>query len=207
MNPCSGCVRSLRTLMVVFSLAMSPALARASPPAPDSALATPTSSSAVHADSATTHLRSGLPPVAALGVGLAATVVPTLLAFGMTATDTKAENWAVTIGVVAGAVAGPAAGLWSGGRDDLARRGLLVRSLGAAICVGSYAGASALWDEGQHDGLAVALGIVGTTFGAAVAGSMIHDLAITPSATAHGRPVSAGLGLRPDGKVALNLRF
>jgi hypothetical protein len=37
--------------------------------------------------------------------------------------------------------------------------------------------------------------------------SVLHDLAITPSATSQGKRLSAGLGIRPDGVVTLNVRF
>jgi hypothetical protein len=37
--------------------------------------------------------------------------------------------------------------------------------------------------------------------------SWFHDIAITPSATAQGRPLSVELGIRSDRLVALNVRF
>src|SRR6185369_4232916 len=101
--------------------------------APDSAAAAPAGSAAVDAPSAPKASRSALSPAAALGIGLAATAVPTLLAYGLTSKDSQAEDVALFVGVTTGVVAGPALGLWSGGRGDLAKRGLIQRCVGAGM--------------------------------------------------------------------------
>jgi len=143
----------------------------------------------------------------ALGIGLAATAVPTLLAYGLTGKDTQAEDIALAVGVTAGIVVGPAVGLWSGGRGDLADRGLVGRAAVGALGLGAIGLASATWNDTQDATSGVALVMLGVVSAGMVTWSVIHDLAITPSATAQGRRLSAGLGIRPDGVVALNVRF
>lgn len=132
-----------------------------------------------------------------------------MLAYGMTATDTQAEDVALFTGVTVGIVAGPALGMWSGGRGDLAKKGLIRRSIGAAICLGSAAAASASF-QGSGDqvtDMSVVFGILSAAGGLMAGMSALHDLAITPSATSQGRHVSGELGLRPDGRLALSVRF
>ena len=68
--------------------------------------------------------------------------------------------------------------------------------------------ASATWDDGtQAPGLTATLAILGAVRGLMTTMSWFHDVAITPSATAQGRPVSAELGLRSDGLLAVRVRF
>ena len=209
MNSCSGPVWLVRTLIAVLGVALCPILVRASALSPDSANATPAGPAAVEAASAPTPSRSALSPSAALGVGLAATAMPLMLAYGLTTKDSKAEDVALFAGVTAGIVAGPALGLWSGGRGDLAKKGLITRSIGAAICLGSFGAASAIFQDNSDSvtDASVLFGILGTAGGLLASFSALHDLAITPSATSQGRRMSGELGLRPDGKVALSVRF
>lgn len=150
--------------------------------------------------------RRPLPPTAALGIGLGATAIPTMMAYGMTSRDTKAENISLFVGLSAGIVAGPAVGLWSGGRGDLARSGLVIRSVCTAICLGGAGGASSSWENGSQDA-AVLLGILSVAGGIGATMSVFHDLAITPSATGEARRRRVGLVVRPDGGLALNMQF
>ena len=208
MNTCSRSVHSLRILLAMLGVVLGPALVRGSPSVSDSAVVAPTGATAVDAPAAPTYSRSSVPPVVALGIGLAATGVPTLLAYGLTEKDTQAENIALVVGITAGVVAGPAVGLWSGGRGDLARTGLLRRSVVGAVGLGAVALAGAISNDSTQDGTSsVALVLLGAASAVMVTVSVFHDLAITPSATAQGRRVSAGLVVRPDGVVALNVRF
>ena len=209
MNTCSGPLRSVQTLIAVFVVTLCPILARASMLSPDSAEVTPAGPAAVDAVSAPTPSRNALSPGAALGVGLAGTAVPLMLAYGLTTKDSRAEDIALFAGVTAGIVAGPALGLWSGGRGDLAKKGLIRRSIGAAICLGSFGAASAIFQDSGDSvtDASVLFGILGTAGGLLASFSALHDLAITPSATSQGRRMSGELGLRPDGKVALSVRF
>jgi len=200
------------TLSMILATRTAAECAAAAVPAgsavPDSAAAAPAGSAAVHAPSAPKASRRAVAPAAALGIGLAATAAPTLLAYGLTSKDTKTEDVALFVGVATGVVAGPALGLWSGGRGDLAKRGLVVRSIGTAICLGAMGIASATWNDGTQAPVATAtLAILGALGGLAATVFVFHDLAITPSATAQGMPLSARLGLRPDGLVTLNVRF
>jgi putative effector of murein hydrolase len=152
--------------------------------------------------------KEGVAPMAALGIGLAATVVPIMFAYSFTADESRAEDVGLFVGATVGVVAGPAFGLWSGGRDDLAKRGLIARSIGAGLCLGAMGVASATWEDGTQDsGLTAALVILGTVGGLMTAGSLLHDLSITHSATSHGKPVSVGLGVRGDGLLAVRMRF
>lgn len=208
MSTCSESLRSVCTLMAVLGVALCPALVRASPSAPDPAAAAPAGSAAVDAPSVPVHSRSPLSPMAALGVGLAATAVPTVLVYALTSKDSRAEDVGLFVGVATGVMAGPAVGLWSGGRGDLAKHGLIIRSVGTAIGLGAMGVASATWDNGtQAPALTATLAILGVVGGATAAASVFHDLAITPSATAQRRPLSVGMGVRSDGLLVLSVRF
>jgi hypothetical protein len=146
--------------------------------------------------------------MAALGVGLAATAVPTLLVYALTSKDSRAEDVGLFVGVATGVIAGPAVGLWSGGRGDLAKHGLIIRSVGTAIGLGAMGVASATWENGTQAPAATAtLAILGVAGGLMAAASLFHDLAITPSATAQGKPARVGLGIRSDGSLAVRVQF
>jgi hypothetical protein len=147
--------------------------------------------------------------MAVLGVGLAATVTPTLLAYGLTEKDSKAEDIAIYVGIFTSAIAGPAVGLWSGGRGDLAKQGLIARGIGCAFVGAGFAG-GAMVAEGtgtavQTTGvLMIILGVGGAIL---TTGSVLHDLAITPWASGHDEPVSVAVGIRPDGMLAVRVKF
>jgi len=154
--------------------------------------------------------RGHLSPGAALGVGLAASVGPAAVAALLIPPGSDSEfAWeaALTTGVALGVLVGPAVGLWCGGRGDLARRGLILRGLCAGtVAAGGLAVLSAMaTEEGGPAVLPIA--ILGAVGGAVCVVSWAADLAITPSATANGRPHRAELDVRPDGKVALTVRF
>ena len=185
-----------------------PAFERGAHAAEDTSAATPGSSGAVPPGQVPMQKSKALAPMAALGVGLAATAVPIMLAYGLTERESKAEDVALFVGFTAGAIAGPAVGLWSGGRGDLAKRGMIGRSIGAGVCLGSIGIASATWDNGnQAPALTATLAILGTVGGLMTVGSVLHDLSITPSATSRGKPVTVGLGVRSDGLLAVRVRF
>ena len=97
---------------------------------------------------------------------------------------------------------GPSVGLWSGGRGDLARRGLILRG----ICIGGIAFVAAFGDA-INPGSTSGLVILGRASILVTAVSGVYDLVITRSATARGPPPRAQLGVRPDGRMALSLRF
>jgi hypothetical protein len=68
--------------------------------------------------------------------------------------------------------------------------------------------ASATWENGTQAPAATAtLAILGVAGGLMAAASLFHDLAITPSATAHGKPLSVGLGIRSDRLLAVRVQF
>jgi hypothetical protein len=157
-----------------------------------------------HASLAAPGARS---PGAALGIGLAATFAPVLLAVAVSSPSTTAGVVGLSAGAGAGILAGPAVGLWSGGRGDCATRGLVVRAIGAVgIAAGAYGLALALGEGGSNTS-AGPLMIMGAASGIITTASVIHDLAITPSATARGRSHRTGLVIRPDGHFALCVRF
>ena len=207
MNTCSLSSRSLRIMLAMLGVVLGPALVRGSPAASASDSAVVAPAGAADAPAAPTYKKSSVSPLGALGIGLAATAGPTFLAYGLTEKDTDAENIALLVGVTAGVVVGPAVGLWSGGRGDLAEKGLIGRALVGALGLGAIALASATWNDTQDATSGVALVMLGVVSAGMVTGSVLHDLAITPSATAQGRRMSARLGIRPDGMVAVNLRF
>jgi hypothetical protein len=147
--------------------------------------------------------------MAALGVGLAATAGPTVLVYAMTERNSRAEDIGLYVGVFAGTIAGPALGLWSGGRGDLAKQGLIARGTACALVGAGFAGgemaANGASTAVQTTGvLLIILGIGGA---ALTTMSVLHDLAITPSATAHGKPVTVAMDIRPDGMLAVRVKF
>jgi len=176
--------------------------------AADTAAATPGASGAVPTGSVPMQKSKALAPMAALGVGLVSTAAPIILAYGLTERESRAEDVALFVGFTAGAIAGPAVGLWSGGRGDLAKRGLIGRTIGAGVCLGAIGLSSATWDNGnQAPALTVTFAILGTVGGLMTVGSVLHDLSITPSATSQGKPLTVGLGIRGDGALAVRVRF
>jgi len=195
-------------MVAMLAVLSCPALVRDAHAAGDTPAATPSASGDVPAGSVPMQESKALAPMAALGVGLAATVVPIMLAYGLTERDSRAEDVGLFVGFTAGAIAGPAVGLWSGGRGDLAKRGLIARTIGAGVCLGAMGLSSATWDNGnQAPVLTVTFAILGTLGGLMTVGSLFHDLSITPSATSQGRPPSVGLDVRSDGLLAVRVRF
>lgn len=156
--------------------------------------------------------RSGLSPGESFGVGVFATVAPAVIAFGSTTNPqarVDSRPLALLLASTGGIVFGPAIGLASGGRGDLAGRGLGIRVLGLGIftLAGAGAIASAFDDSGTTGSVAGLLAVSAIGGGLTVV-SALHDLAITPSAVAEGRPSPrASLGVRPDGMLAVSVRF
>ena len=74
----------VRALVVMLTVILCPAFVRAAPSAPDATAVARDTSGAVPTDSVPLQSPRALPPMAALGVGLAATVAPTLLAYALT---------------------------------------------------------------------------------------------------------------------------
>lgn len=137
----------------------------------------------------------------ALMLGLAATVLPAGLGLGM---DPGGEIGA-TVGITVGLLVGPAVGLASGGRGDLAWRGVAIRGVGGALLVLGGAAALSTIDEASAGATAIMwLGIAGG--GVAVASS-IYDLVITPKAVEEGRRLSFRPLVTPNGMVGLRAAF
>ncbi len=160
-------------------------------------------------DSPSAPARQALSPGAATALGCGATLAPALAAAVLYPHGNHSglpSEVALGVGATLGLFVGPAVGLYSGGRGDLAAKGLILRSVGLAA--GGVA-AVALVSQGEsidpRTGFAFAL--LGGVGGLVAALSGLHDLCITPSATAEGRSVRPELGVRPDGRVALTLRF
>ncbi len=78
---------------------------------------------------------------------------------------------------------------------------------GAAGIVAGVYGVMLAVGEGGSNSNTTPLLILGAAGGLITTASVIHDLAITPSATARGRTAGAELGIRPDGLIAVRVRF
>ncbi len=147
-----------------------------------------------------------LSPGYAFELALAVSLVPALIAVSLDPPGSAvAPEAAVSIGLAAGMIAGPAIGLACGGRRDLATRGVIVRSLGVAACAAGVIGFGTAFADEKGSGSGFML--LGAAGGLVTAVSWIHDVAITPSATAQGRPLHAELGIRRDGLVSVRVRF
>lgn len=143
----------------------------------------------------------------ALMVGLAATVVPAGLGMILDPPqpDGTGGQVGVTLGATVGLLFGPAVGLASGGRGDLAWRGVAIRGVGGALLVLGGAAALSTIDEASAGATAIMwLGIAGG--GVAVASS-IYDLVITPKAVEEGRSVSFRPLVTPNGMVGVHATF
>ena len=149
-------------------------------------------------------------PHGALGVGALATLAPAAISVLLNPPGSHSRfAWeaSLTLSAAAGICVGPALGLASGGRGDLARRGLLVRGVGLAACAVGLEGFVMAFDETHESGAPLRMMFIGIVGAGVIAVSSIHDLAITPSAVARGRTPRADLGVRPDGKLAVRVRF
>jgi hypothetical protein len=155
--------------------------------------------------------RGGFSPGEALGIGLLATAGPTLIALGTTNTPEQrysSRPMTVFLATTAGIVVGPSIGLASGGRGDLAGRGIALRAVGLGVFTLSMVGAAtSAWSASSNEGNVAGLLALGAVSGALTVVSALHDLVITPSAVARGRGPRASLGVRPDGMVAVSVRF
>jgi hypothetical protein len=146
----------------------------------------------------------------ALLVGVGATFAPAVLSLALNPPGSDRDfAWEASLacGVALGVIVGPAAGLHAAGRDDLARRGLIVRTLGAAAVGGGLLAAlTAMSEERSNAGTAplVVLGCAGLLLETV---SFVHDLAITPSAARSKRVAAWQPGLDPQGRPCLVLKF
>lgn len=146
---------------------------------------------------------------AALGIGLASTFGPAALSLIVNPPgnqDTFAWEASLASAAAIGLMAGPAVGLASGGRGDLARRGLIVRGCGEALtALGLWAVVMAMSNDGATP-LTVPLVVLGAIGGTVSVVSVVHDLAITPSAVNAGRH-AVRIGLDQRGRMAATVRF
>lgn len=209
MITCSKSLRSVLAVIVLLGVVLCPAAVPASSSTPDTAAAAPDHSAAVATAPVPPDSPGSLSPMAALGVGLAATVGPPLLVVALTPRESRAEDVGLFVGVAAGVIAGPAVGLWSGGRGDLAKRGLIIRAIGgAAVGAGALGVALAMGESSQQtQAITATLVVLGVVGGAITTASLFHDLAITPSATSQGKPPRVGLGIRSNGSLAVRVQF
>jgi hypothetical protein len=146
----------------------------------------------------------------ALLVGIGATFAPGVLSLALNPPGSDHDfAWEASLasGVALGVIVGPAVGLHAAGRDDLARRGLIVRAVGAAAVAGGLlAVVTAMSEERSNAGTTplVLLGCGGLLLETV---SFVHDLAITPSAARSARRSAWRPGLDPQGRLCLELRF
>ncbi|MGH7743027.1 MAG: hypothetical protein ACRENS_13515 [Candidatus Eiseniibacteriota bacterium] len=157
---------------------------------------------------------SHLSPEAAVSIGILSTAGCAIAGAAIGAPDNIGGGLAV--GLAAGCVVGPSLGLASGGREDLALRGLKLRGIACALG-GAAALAVASSRESGDFGCAQTAGVVIASAAALVTvASWTHDLWITPRAVGQGPPERAStdtrparwqLGLRPNGALALTAQF
>jgi hypothetical protein len=152
-----------------------------------------------------THRSGG----SALTIGLGATLLP--IGLGLILDPPQADGQGgeagVALGATIGLLVGPAVGLASGGRGDLAKRGVIIRSVCCGLVVLGGAAAISMLNEDQATVGAtgiLALGIVGGGVGVA---SSIYDLVITPKAVEEGRRVSFRPLVTPSGMVGVRATF
>jgi len=196
--------------MLVVATCAIPALA--SPPLVDPRTTKPDSVRALErarADSVRAvqpHLSGGH----ALAIGLATTLAlpaTSLLANPPGSSSEIAWEASLTICTAVGLYLGPAIGLSSGGRDDLAKRGLLIRGFGyGATLIGLLAVGSSLESSSYGAGIEV-VALVGLLGAGASVVSAAYDLAITPSAVGPARHVSLRPVVDERGRLALRARF
>jgi hypothetical protein len=158
--------------------------------------------------------RRPLSPGAATFAGLGATIAPMAVATALVAgslqfTGEVPPASSLTAGalVLTGFVAGPAVGLWSGGRGDLARSGLIVRGVsGLAVGLGVIAlGRS--WESTPTPGESASM-MLGGAGALVLAGSFAWDMLRTPFVTGSAKaPPRVAFGVLPDGKAAVRVRF
>lgn len=145
---------------------------------------------------------AGLGPGGALLVGVVGTAVPIVL--GTLPRDdyyrSEQDLASVALGIAVGVTFGPAAGLASGGRSDLAMNGMLIRGAAFGLSTGAVFAAAGGAEAGAVTVLSAALCVAGL--------SAVHDLLVTPEAVTAGRPrPRAALGVRPDGMLAVQVKF
>jgi len=145
----------------------------------------------------------------ALTIGVAATVLP--IGLGLILDPPQADGQGgdagVALGATIGLLVGPAVGLASGGRGDLAKRGVIIRSVCCGLLVlGGVAAISMLSEDQATPGATgiLALGLVGGGVGVA---SSIYDLVITRKAVDEGRRVSFRPLVTPSGMVGVRATF
>lgn len=151
-------------------------------------------------------------PGGALAIGIGTTLAPALLSLAVNPPGSDSDfAWEASLGTAAGVgiVFGPAIGLWSGGRGDLAGRGLRTRALGGLVTLASGVIALGMILDDDERGAApvIVMIAVASAGGAIVLGSSAHDLVRTPAAVRAGPPARVGLGVTRDGRVALTARF
>lgn len=143
---------------------------------------------------------TGRSPVAAMRIGLISTAAPCVLTVLFAGTENQ-KNLRFFSAI--GAVGGPAVGLSSGGRGDLAVRGLWIRGLLGATWFGAAAVA-----ENSKDEITVDVAKVVSVLGAAgLVVHAAHDLLITQSAVEQGRPQRVTFGVRSNGQLVLSTKF
>ena len=144
----------------------------------------------------------------ALAVGLTSTLGPIVLGALLFPAQEDGQNGAsgVALGAAVGVLAGPAIGLASGGRGDLAGRGLLIRG-SMYLLFGLSAAAITSGNDGDSLESLGGIAVLGLVMGGVAVISAAHDLAVTPGAVTKGRPVSLSPVADPRGHVGVMVRF
>ena len=147
-----------------------------------------------------------------LAIGLAATLGPPLVAYLANPRDPDNPGdtgWqgSLALGSLIGVYAGPAIGLAAGGRNDLAGRGLVFRSVGYLCMLAGLAAVASSFENNNAGGGSYAVMIVGLGGAGLSTFSAVYDLSVTPSAVGPRPKFTVQPVVDPKGRFALQARF
>lgn len=195
-------MRSFAMAAVALLVALTPCSAPAQSSAADSLAAPPAPVRAAPISGTYGHFSPG----AAFATGVLCTGGPLVVASLARPSGSGAQG-ALLAAAGLGVLVGPAIGLSSGGRADLAERGLLVRMAGTGAVAIGVLGFANLVESEQADPRSTGFLTLGLLGAVAATGSAVIDLLSTPVVVESGPPrPHAELLVAPD-RAGLAVRF